>query len=210
MIRELLSKASQSAKAARALLQSGVPDDAVSRAYYSAFNSARALIAFKDPAFTAKTHGSTLGAFSRIFVQPGILPKHFGTAINRAQTARQVADYENEGLDVGDAEHYVAFAEELFGKALELIPTSDHPTLNKKTPQEILIETREEDAAKNALAKAFCDLATKRGENVGVGLVGELSLYGNEETLTSLITDVDEMTDLQSFVKARVPVPSLG
>jgi uncharacterized protein (UPF0332 family) len=49
MIRELLSKASRSAKAARALLESGAPDDAVSRAYYSAFNAARALIVNKRP-----------------------------------------------------------------------------------------------------------------------------------------------------------------
>jgi uncharacterized protein (UPF0332 family) len=210
MIRELLSKASRSAKAARALLESSAPDDAVSRAYYSAFNAARALIAWKDPDFTAKSHGSTLAAFSRLLVQPGILPKHYGSMINRAQSARQVADYENEGIEAADAEHYVTFAETLLVKALELTPASDHPPLSKKTPQDILIETREEEAAKHALAKAFCDLATKRGENVYPGLVSELSLYGTEETLNGLIADADEMTDLQSYVKARVPVPSLG
>ena len=91
-----------------------------------------------------------------------------------------------------------------------MTPTSDHPPPTKKTPQEILIETREEEAAKHALAKAFCDLAAKRGENIYPGLVNELSLYGTEETLTGLIADADEMTDLQSYVKARVSVPSLG
>jgi uncharacterized protein (UPF0332 family) len=210
MIRELLSKASRSAKAARALLESGAPDDAVSRAYYSAFNAARALIASRDPDFAVKTHGSVLSAFSRLLVQPGILPKNFGTMINRAQNARQVADYENEGIGATDAEHYVSFAETLLDKALELTPASDHPPPSEKTPLEILIETREEEAAKYALATAFCHLAAKRGENIYPGLVNELALYGTEETLTGLIADAGEMTDLQSYVRSRVPVPSLG
>ena len=210
MIRELLSKASRSAKAARALLESGAPDDAVSRAYYSAFNTARALIVSKDPDLTAKTHGSILGEFSRLFVKTGILPKNDSTMINRAQIARQVADYENDGIDPDEAEYIVSFAEDLYEKALTLLPTNEHPPPAKKTPQEILIETIKEESAKRALAIAFCDLATKRGENIYAGLVNELALYGTEETLTGLIGDADEMTDLQSYVKSRIPIPSLG
>jgi uncharacterized protein (UPF0332 family) len=49
MIRELLNKPSHSAKAARALLDGEASDDAVSRAYYSAFNAARALISSGFP-----------------------------------------------------------------------------------------------------------------------------------------------------------------
>jgi hypothetical protein len=41
-------------------------------------------------------------------------------------------------------------------------------------------------------------------------LADELVLYGTESSLTELIAEIDEMTDLASFVKARVPVPSLG
>jgi uncharacterized protein (UPF0332 family) len=110
MIRDLLAKASHSAKAARALLEGDAADDAVSRAYYSAFNTARALITSREPDFAAKSHGPTLGAFSRLFVKTGILPKHYGEMINRAQRARQIADYENAGIDPDDAERFVAFA----------------------------------------------------------------------------------------------------
>jgi hypothetical protein len=64
MIRDLLNKASHSAKAARALLEGDAPDDAVSRVYCSAFNTARALIASKEPdACRRQTHGPTLSAF---------------------------------------------------------------------------------------------------------------------------------------------------
>jgi uncharacterized protein (UPF0332 family) len=45
MIGETISKAARSAKVARALLDGGDFDDAVSRAYYSAFNTARPLVA---------------------------------------------------------------------------------------------------------------------------------------------------------------------
>jgi uncharacterized protein (UPF0332 family) len=209
MIRDLLAKASHSAKAARALLEGDAADDAVSRAYYSAFNSARALITSREPDFAAKSHGPTLGAFSRLFVKTGILPKHYGEMINRAQRARQIADYENAGIDPDDAERFVAFAEELYQKALGLLPVDEHPPPVKKSPQEILIEAKGEEAAKHALASAFCALVAKRGEVIHAGLADELVLYGTESSLTELIAEIDEMTDLASFVKARVPVPSL-
>lgn len=127
MIQKLLVKASHSAKAARILMDGDAPDDAVSRAYYSAFNTARALIFSKEPDLAAKSHGPTLAAFSRLFVKTGILPKHYGEMINRAQRARQVADYDDVGLDADDAERFVAFAEELYLKALSLLPPTDHP-----------------------------------------------------------------------------------
>jgi uncharacterized protein (UPF0332 family) len=208
MIRDLLAKASHSAKAARALLEGDAPDDAVSRAYYSAFNSARALITSEEPDFAAKSHGPTLGAFSRLFVKTGILPKHYGEMINRAQRARQVADYENAGLDRDEAEQFVAFAEELYERAIGLLPADQHLPPVKKSPQELLIEAKEQEAAKHALASAFCALAAKRGEVIHTGLADELVLYGTESSLTELIAEIDEMTDLASFVKARVPVPS--
>jgi hypothetical protein len=141
-------------------------------------------------------------------VKTGILPKHYGEMINRAQRARQVADYENAGLNRDEAEQLVAFAEELYEKALELVPADQHPPPVKKSPQETLIEAKEEEAAKHALASAFCALATKRGEVIHTGLADELVLYGTESSLTELIAEIDEMTDLASFVRARVPVPS--
>jgi uncharacterized protein (UPF0332 family) len=127
VIRSLLTKAFHSAKAARTLLESDAPDDAVSRAYYSAFNAARALMISREPNLAAKSHGPTLAAFSRLFVKTGFLPKHYGEMINRAQRARQTADYDDAGLDADDAARFVAFAEELYEKALTLPPPADHP-----------------------------------------------------------------------------------
>lgn len=188
-------------------MESGAPDDAVSRAY-SAFSTARALIASKGPDIAAKTHGPTLSAFSRLFVKPGLLPKHYGEMINRLQRARQIADYENAGLDRDDAERFVAFSEELYEKALGMLPVDERPPPIKTSPQESLMEAKKDEAAKLALAHAFCALVSKRGEVVQAGLADELVLYGTESGLTDLIAEIDQMTDLASFVKARVSVPS--
>jgi HEPN domain len=144
-----------------------------------------------------------------LFVKTGMLPKHYGEMINRAQRARQIADYENAGVEPEEAEDFIAFAEELYEKALGLLPANEHPPPVKKSPQEILIEAKSEEAAKHALASAFCSLAAKRGEVIHAGLADELVLYGTETSLTELIAEIDEMTDLASFVKARVLVPSL-
>jgi len=210
MIRETLGKASLSAKVSRALLEGQAPDDAVSRAYYSAFNTARALIAFQNPDFTAKSHGSVLGEFNRLFVKTGVLPSDFGALINRAQSARQVADYENDGITVKEAERYVSFAEALLSKAFELIPADEHPTPIARSPQEILTAATAEEAAKRALAKTFCDLASRRNEQIPASLQDELILYGTESDLHDLIISIDEMTDLRSYIKARLPIPTWG
>jgi hypothetical protein len=48
----------------------------------------------------------------------------------------------------------------------------------KKSPQEILIEAKQEEAAKHALASAFCALAAKRGELIHAGLPMNLCSTG--------------------------------
>ncbi|WP_407152623.1 HEPN domain-containing protein [Bradyrhizobium sp. ORS 86] len=143
------------------------------------------MIISKEPDFVAKSHGPTLGAFSRLFVKTGALPKHYGEMINRTQRARQVADYENAGVEPEEAEDFIAFAEELYEKALGLLPAEKHPPLVKKSPPEILVEAKSEEAARHALASAFCALAAKRGEVIHSGLAEELALYGTESTLWS-------------------------
>jgi uncharacterized protein (UPF0332 family) len=210
MIGETISKAARSAKVARALLDGGDFDDAVSRAYYSAFNTARALVAMKNPEYATRTHGGTLGEFSRLFVKTGLLPKEFGQRINRAESARKVADYEGDEIDGVEAEKHVSFAEELLEKAVQLIPSSERPLIPNKKPQDMLAAARAEEAVKHALAKAFCDLATKRGESVHPGLASELVLYGTETDINDLIVNIGEMNDLNSYLKSRVTLPSLG
>jgi uncharacterized protein (UPF0332 family) len=205
-----LNKAARTAKAARALLDDGYYEDAVSRAYYSAFNSAKALIARENPELETKSHGGTLGEFNRLFIKTGLLPKNFGRRINRAQAARLLADYEGDDIGSAEATMHVRFAEELLDCTLALFPTDEHPALSTKTSQEILVDMIGEEAAKKALAHAFIDLARNKGEIVHAGLAFELVLYSTEQELIDLIVNIDDMNELSSYLRTRVTLPSLG
>jgi hypothetical protein len=121
-----------------------------------------------------------------------------------------VADYEGDVIDPAEAEKHVSFAEELLAKSLQIIPANDHPPVRDKSTHELLAATIAEESAKHALAKAFCELAMKQGESVHPGLESELVLYGSEQDLNDLVVNVAEMTDLKSYLKSKVTLPSLG
>ena len=206
MIQDDLSKASRALDVANLILESGVADDAVSRAYYAAFQVAMALVETAEPNSGGKSHKGVLNAFSNHYVRTGKLPKEYGSKINKAMSARHVADYEGDSITKDEASSHIAFAQELFDRALELIPKEDHPERRLIS----LADAMREEAAKEALASAFCDLAGRRGERLPHGFAEELTLYGDVDKLRELIAAVDTMTDLKSYVLAAIPVPSMG
>ena len=50
-------------------------------------------------------------AFSLHFVQKGPIPKEIGRIFKQAETRRYVADYEDEPIDLADAEAMIADAQ---------------------------------------------------------------------------------------------------
>lgn len=86
-----LERADSSLKAARLLLESGLPDDAASRAYYAAFHAASALLLSKNLSFSS--HTGVLRAISLNFVKTGELDKSVGRDLNWLAELRQVGDY---------------------------------------------------------------------------------------------------------------------
>lgn len=206
MIRDDLAKAVQALDVADLIIETGVADDAVTRAYYAAFHVARALVELVEPNSGGKSHKSVLTAFSNHYVRVGTLPKEYGSKLNKAQSARHVADYEGGSISEDEAVGHIAFAREFLDLALDLIPSSEHPERRHSS----LADTMREEAAKWALAAAFCELAERRGEVLPRGFAEELVLYGDTEKLTELIAAADTMTDLKSYVLETIPVPSLG
>ncbi len=200
MIRDDLAKAARALDVASLVLESGAADDAVNRAYYSAFHVARALVELVEPNSGGKTHKPVLNAFSNHYVRTGKLPKEYGAKINKAMSARHVADYQGDSITEEEAATHIAFAQELLDRALE------HPERRLIS----LADAMREEAAKMALASAFCELAERRGEVLPRGFAEDLALYGDTEKLTELIAAVDTMNDLQSYVLATIPVPSAG
>jgi len=87
----LLERAESKLSAAKVLLKEGYYDDAVSRAYYSMYFAARALLLTKDIA--PKTHKGLISKFGLEFIDTGFIERTYGRALNVAEEDREDADY---------------------------------------------------------------------------------------------------------------------
>jgi uncharacterized protein (UPF0332 family) len=109
--------------AAETLLEAGLPNDAVSRAYYAAFHYARALLLLEG--LEPKTHRGVVSLVAEILEKPGKLTSSSVTALARLQTFRGLADYdsrhrlsgERAAAEVNAARGFVAEARTLLGEA---------------------------------------------------------------------------------------------
>ncbi len=90
--RKRLEKAGKKLDAAMLLLRDGFFDDSVSRAYYSMFHAAKALLTLKrlDP----KKHKSVISLFGLHFVNKGVVDRYLGRALGYAKEMRETGDYE--------------------------------------------------------------------------------------------------------------------
>jgi uncharacterized protein (UPF0332 family) len=79
-------------KAAQALLDLGLYNDAVSRAYYAAFHHARALLLLLG--LEPKTHKGVISLLTQHYEGPGRLSSDALSALARLQTFRGLADYD--------------------------------------------------------------------------------------------------------------------
>ena len=115
-----LERATSALQAAKILLSSELPNDAASRAYYSAFHAATALLLSKGLSFGS--HAGILRAVSLNFVKTGELPKNYGRSLNWLAELRQLADYgELRSVSVTDAEQAIASAEQFLQQVRQLL-----------------------------------------------------------------------------------------
>ena len=77
--------------AAYHLFRGGFYEDAVSRAYYSMYFAAKALLLKRN--ITVKTHKGLLSTFGVEFVDDGVVEKYYGRALRIAEELREEADY---------------------------------------------------------------------------------------------------------------------
>jgi hypothetical protein len=78
--------------AATTLLEAGLPNDAVSRAYYAAFHHARALLLLRG--LEPKTHRGVISLLEKHFADAGLLSHAVVSAMARLETFRGIADYD--------------------------------------------------------------------------------------------------------------------
>jgi uncharacterized protein (UPF0332 family) len=118
---QLLEKANRSLSAAWMLLEEEHFDFAASRAYYSLFYTAEALLLQRGKAFSS--HGAVIAAFGKEFARSGEVDARFHRYLIDAQDLRNLSDYE-VGMPVeadqvkqllGWAREFISMAEELIG-----------------------------------------------------------------------------------------------
>jgi uncharacterized protein (UPF0332 family) len=115
---ELLQKAEDSLRAARLLANEGLHDFAASRAYYTMFYMAEALLLGDGLVFSK--HSAVNAAFGREFVKTGWVPAHLHQYLIKAMEARHTGDYGPAHVDEAEVVVHIDRAEE-FLKVVEAL-----------------------------------------------------------------------------------------
>lgn len=106
----LLRKARSSLDAARLLASQQFYDFAVSRAYYTMFYAAEALLLNKALAFSK--HSAVIAAFGQHFAKTGEAPQELHRYLIQGMDSRNVGDYDiGIGLSADEAAEQIAHAE---------------------------------------------------------------------------------------------------
>jgi uncharacterized protein (UPF0332 family) len=90
-VKALLEKAKRSRKAAAKLFKDGDVDFAASRAYYSLFYTAEALLLSQALSFSS--HSAVIANFGKEFAKTGILNPKFHHYLMESQDRRNIGDY---------------------------------------------------------------------------------------------------------------------
>jgi len=94
--------------------------DAISRAYYSMFHAARALLLMKD--VIPRKHSGVVSMFGLHFVKEGIVDEVYGKALTKAFELRTKADYNVfYSPSREEAEEILEDAEKFLEKAKEIL-----------------------------------------------------------------------------------------
>ena len=116
----LVKKARDSLRAASLLLENGLFDFAASRAYYTMFYVAEALLLGEGLAFSK--HSAVVAAFGERFVKAGLVPLEFHQYLTEAQDSRKVGDYDiGPGLSKAQAALQIQHAEAVLQAADRLL-----------------------------------------------------------------------------------------
>jgi len=115
-----LTLAEEKLDVARELFIASHYDDAVSRAYYVMFYSAKA--ALLEIGVTTRSHSGVVSQFSQHFVKTGQVERRYIRMLTQAMQARETSDYDPMVRAFKlEAEHTIADAEVFLGKIKEIL-----------------------------------------------------------------------------------------
>ena len=116
----LLEKAEEHLRTARLALKEGLFRDAISRAYYSAYSSALAVLILMG--HEPKKHEGVISMVGLYLVRRGLLSTREGRILVRLHEMRETSDYEPVFLyEREDAEQAVSSAAEFLRRMTELV-----------------------------------------------------------------------------------------
>ena len=120
MYEKYIENAEEKLGAAKYLFRGGFYNDAASRAYYSMFYSARALLSTKE--IYPRKHKGVILKFGLEFVKEGFVEAVYGHTLTHAKDRREVADYGiGSRISEEEAESIVEDAERFFERIKKAI-----------------------------------------------------------------------------------------
>ncbi|MCD6515603.1 MAG: HEPN domain-containing protein [Candidatus Odinarchaeota archaeon] len=120
IVNQLIKRSEGKLVSARILLESDRIDDAISRAYYAAFLSVRALLYLLG--VSARTHSGVLTIFGLRVIKEGLLPPKIGKYLNELFEARETSDYAVMFYYTKeDGKKYIQKAEEIINAVKNLL-----------------------------------------------------------------------------------------
>jgi uncharacterized protein (UPF0332 family) len=128
LIQAYLNKSKAKLEVARELAITARYDDAISRAYYAMFYSAKAALLTINS--QPRSHSGVVSQFSQHFVQTGLVEPTYGRMLSKAMQAREESDYDPiiSAMSV-EAEQIIVDAEIFVKKINELLghSSSENP-----------------------------------------------------------------------------------
>jgi uncharacterized protein (UPF0332 family) len=119
-VADQLEKARESCDAAGLMLERGYHAFAASRAYYSLFYIAQALLLDRNLSFSS--HSGVIGAYGREFAKTQLLDPKFHKYLIQAQDIRNLADYgASKNLTIDQAEMLIQWANEFLDAAQQFL-----------------------------------------------------------------------------------------
>jgi len=111
LITTQIEKSREKLDAARTLLREGFIDDAISRAYYSMFHAASAVLLSEG--ITVESHSALKTMFGLHLIKTGKIEKKYGQWLNKLKDERENGDYDIfTSFELEDAKNGVNEAEE--------------------------------------------------------------------------------------------------
>ena len=120
LIKHRLSQALEELNASRLLCEKKYYKSANNRAYYSIFNSIRAVLALEPVDFSK--HKTLIGYFNKNYVNTGIFSKELGHKISKASKVREDSDYDDEFIVSAEkTEEQIQTAEQVYEECKKYI-----------------------------------------------------------------------------------------